>query len=226
VTFTPTTTGDRGGNLTIFHSGLATVIALYGSGGDFALTASVPTAAVTAGGTATLEVLLSPIGGFNQTVEFSFSGCPPAARCLMAESTASNGMNEIIIPVTVITTARSLAAPRNRVTPRGIYGPRGVPLPLWLVTLLVWAGWIAIAVLYQRRSAGRHWEGLKPAPALALTAALALTLFWTACGGGSGGSGVGGGGTPAGIYTLAVTGTYTSGSTTLTHNVTLTLTVK
>lgn len=30
---------------------------------------------------------------------------------------------------------------------------------------------------------------------------------------------------PAGTYTLTVTGTYTSGSTTVTHNVTLTLTV-
>jgi hypothetical protein len=32
-------------------------------------------------------------------------------------------------------------------------------------------------------------------------------------------------GTPPGTYNMAVTGTFTSGSTTLTHNVTLTLTV-
>jgi len=46
----------------------------------------------------------------------------------------------------------------------------------------------------------------------------------SACGGGNSSSG--GGGTPAGTYTLTVTGSFTSGSTTLTHNTKLTLVVQ
>ena len=52
---------------------------------------------------------------------------------------------------------------------------------------------------------------------------------WVACGGsaGTGGGSTGGGnaGTPSGTYTLTVTGTHPSSSTTLTHNIALTLTV-
>jgi hypothetical protein len=47
----------------------------------------------------------------------------------------------------------------------------------------------------------------------------------SACGGGSSSSG-GSGGTPAGSYNLAVTGTFTSGSTTLSHTTKLTLVVQ
>jgi hypothetical protein len=51
-----------------------------------------------------------------------------------------------------------------------------------------------------------------------------LGLALSASCGGSGATG-GAGGTPAGTYTLTVTGTMTSGTTTLQHNVALTLTV-
>jgi len=62
-----------------------------------------------------------------------------------------------------------------------------------------------------------------------LAAGLLLALVLAACGGGGGGGGGGGTtsnpGTPAGTYTLTVTGSSGSGSSALSHSVTLKLTV-
>jgi len=62
---------------------------------------------------------------------------------------------------------------------------------------------------------------------------ICIAIFLSSCGGGSaggGGSGGGGGGgnpgTPAGTYTLTVTGSFISGPTTLTHNTNLTVVVQ
>ena len=60
---------------------------------------------------------------------------------------------------------------------------------------------------------------------LAFLCLLSLGVTMPACGGGSSGNS-GGGGTQAGIYNLTVTGSFTSGSTTLTHSTQLTLVVK
>ncbi|MGH9406855.1 MAG: hypothetical protein ACRD3D_13590 [Terriglobia bacterium] len=66
--------------------------------------------------------------------------------------------------------------------------------------------------------------------ALALSAVLMLALGFAACGGGGGSSGSGGithnAGTPTGTYNLVVTGTATSGTTTVNHSVSLTLQVQ
>ena len=63
---------------------------------------------------------------------------------------------------------------------------------------------------------------------LLATCVIALALGMAACGGGgsSAGPGPSNPGTPAGTYSIVVTGAAISGSTTLTHNVTLTLGVK
>jgi hypothetical protein len=52
-----------------------------------------------------------------------------------------------------------------------------------------------------------------------------IACVLSSCGGGSGGNN-GTGGTPVGMYNLTVTGTFSSGSTTLTHATKLTLVVK
>jgi hypothetical protein len=59
---------------------------------------------------------------------------------------------------------------------------------------------------------------------LTLLCLLSVVLGISACGGGN--NGPRSGGTPLGTYTLTVTGSYTSGSTTLTHNTKLTLVVQ
>ncbi len=59
---------------------------------------------------------------------------------------------------------------------------------------------------------------------LAFLCLLSIVGTLSACGGGNSSSG--GGGTQPGTYDLTVTGTFTSGSTTLTHNMKLTLVVQ
>jgi hypothetical protein len=56
---------------------------------------------------------------------------------------------------------------------------------------------------------------------LAFVCLFSLAIIWTGCGGGSSG----GGGGP-GTYNLTVTGKFTAGVTTLTHNTNLTLVVQ
>jgi hypothetical protein len=219
VTFTPTTTGDRAGNLTILHMGLASVIALYGSGGDFSISVSTPTVTITAGQRAEFDLSLSPIGGFNQPVAFSCGGAPQHAQCLPPSSITLNGLDAIGFSVEVFTTARSTIAPQGRGRPRS---PYTLPTRLLLTMLAALA---TLAGSYAIRRAGVPQLSR---PQIVLAATLLVMIVWAACGGTGGGGGGGGGnpGTPAGTYTLTVTGAYVSGSTTLAHNVTLTLTVK
>jgi hypothetical protein len=67
-----------------------------------------------------------------------------------------------------------------------------LPLQIWLLALVMLASLAAIR---------RTRPGLKLAPPL-LASALMVMLLWLACGGGGGNPG-----TPAGIYTLTITGT-------------------
>jgi VCBS repeat protein/centrosomal CEP192-like protein/ASPM-SPD-2-Hydin domain-containing protein/FG-GAP repeat protein len=71
-----------------------------------------------------------------------------------------------------------------------------------------------------------RWRaGWQPMPTFVLPALLLLSIAWSACGGGGGSNVVHDPGTPTGAYSLTVTATYTSGSSTLKHNITLMLTV-
>jgi hypothetical protein len=75
------------------------------------------------------------------------------------------------------------------------------------------------------------WVGIRRSPVHRLVPyAVALLMLIAAatmpgCGGSSG-THTGSGGTPTGSYNLTVTGTFTSGSTTLTHTTKLTLNVQ
>jgi len=220
VTFTPSTTGDRGGVLTILHASAPTVIGLDGSGGDFTITVNTATLAVPAGQTATYSLALTPIGGFNQPVSFGCAGAPQHAQCLAPPTITSNGLDVITFSVQVFTTARSTVEPQLGNRPRTpYYLPASLPLPIF-AALAMLTGLCAL-----------RWAGAarKFRPRIILAATLLLIFIWVACGGAGGGYGGGGGGgisgTPAGSYTLTVTGAYRSGSTVLKHIVIVTLTV-
>jgi hypothetical protein len=66
-------------------------------------------------------------------------------------------------------------------------------------------------------------QRLRWAPGFALVVLVCLGITLTSCGGGGGGANTG---TQAGTYTIAVSGKFTSGSTTLTHTTNLTLVVQ
>jgi hypothetical protein len=83
---------------------------------------------------------------------------------------------------------------------------------------------MAWAIKRRNRSGVTRWQSAM----LLLASGLLLTLAMAGCGGGGGGGGGGTThdlGTPVGTYPLTVTGTTGSGSSTLSHSMTLTLNV-
>lgn len=181
---------------------------------DFSITSASSTATIAAGGTATYTVDLSGLGGFTGSVALTCGGAPSGTTCsLSPDSVAINGSTPTAVKVTVTTaggSARSVV-PASR---------RGGVLALWL-SLAGLPGFLLV-VVYGGGSRGRHWRAFRP---LALVGLLcAVTLLMPACGGSSGNKN--GGGTPAGTYTLSVTGSFTSGSTSLSHTAKLTLVVQ
>jgi hypothetical protein len=213
VFFDPTASGTRPGTLTINDNatGSPHTVALSGTGQDFSLALVTPASTtVTAGQTANYTVAVSPAGGFNQTVALTCTGGPALSTCAVTPSSVPlNGTVAANVAVSVTTMA---ALP-----PLIISFPRVDYRLLHPITELL-ALSILIGLLSLRRGRPRLAYGL------VLLVFLSAAVMMSACGGG--GSGVGGNhGTPAGTYSLVVSGTFTSGSTKLTHNANLTLVV-
>jgi hypothetical protein len=169
---------------------------------------------VSPGQTATYTLSVGGEGGFNQGVGSSCTGAPSEATCTVSPTSVAPGNN---ITVTVTTTAPSMITPRTLPLPR----PRLPCLPTLLISVVLvscaaWAIWRCGKVGPSR------WRTV----VVLMAVWLPLTMVLAACGGGGGG---GGGstnpGTPAGTYTLTVTGTVGTGTTALSHSVTLALNV-
>jgi photosystem II stability/assembly factor-like uncharacterized protein len=230
VSFVSNESGTFSGDITVSDDAPAEPqsIAVTGTGAgssDFSLgiaSGSSSSTTITAGHTGTYSLNVIPEGGFNQTVSFACSGAPSEATCSVSPGFATlDGTNPATITVSVTTTAPSSAmrSPHNGPSMWG--GLRNFPLPWpWVLAL------IAILVVSDLRRAQRRVPFL---PTLGLGLVILLAGAWVACGGsaGTGGGGTGGGnpGTPSGTYTLTVTGTHPSSTTTLTHSVSLTLKV-
>jgi hypothetical protein len=220
VFFDPTAGGARTGTLTVTDSGSNSpqTATLTGAGEDFSLAAGSQTSAtVTPGQTATYMISVAPGGGFKQTVTLSCSGAPAQATCSVSPSSIALGSSASTVTVTVITAGRSAALTRPFGRPP--YGGATV----WLArsgTVCVILG-LAISMSFAGWRRERR-QGLLYGLAFLCLLSIGATL--SACGGGRSSSG--GGGTQPGTYNLTVTGTFTSGSTALTHNIKLTMVVQ
>ena len=177
---------------------------------------------VTAGGSASYNISISPQGGFNQAIAFTCVGAPAQATCSVSPNPVTpDGSNSATATVSIETTARSEAPGAYKLDGPRRFDLTGRRLPLGLLLLLAV---LMTAVIISGRLApamGRNWRAFARFSVIVL-----VVLLWVTCGGGGTGGGGGGStqqtGTPAGTYTLTVRGA--SGN--LIHNVTLTLKVQ
>lgn len=121
TTGTPATAGDP--NTLYFAAGInnekgglfgaITAAAATGTG-DFAITAPTTNVSVNAGQTASVQVSLAGMNGFNGAVSLSCSGLPTGASCSFSPATPTlSGTNPTTVTVAIATAAASIPPPSN-----------------------------------------------------------------------------------------------------------------
>jgi hypothetical protein len=147
--FQPTSSGSPGGAFVAKFAAGST------SGTDFSLSPATgsgcpssgncsPSATITAGQTATYNLQLVPVNGFNGTVTLSCGGSPSPSTCSVSPgSVPPNGTSDSPITVTVTNTSGVASVPflpfarlRPRVLPIGLF----LLAPLSAVSILMWMG--------------------------------------------------------------------------------------
>ena len=170
---------------------------------DFTVTATaLSPASVAAGGTATSTVTIAPVNGFNSAVNLTCAVTPVVNRaptCSFVPTSVAGGSG------TSTLTVSTRAATTSALTPRS----RGIFYAMWLPVGLAFLG---TGFASRKR---KFWS-------LVLSCLVFSGLIFLAACGGSSSSGGGHPGTPAGSYTVTVTGT----SSALTHSQTVTVAVQ
>ncbi|MGC1107643.1 MAG: SBBP repeat-containing protein [Candidatus Acidiferrales bacterium] len=222
VTFNPTATGAASASLVINDnaSNSPQSVALTGTGTDFSLAAATSsncptggncstTASVTAGQSATYDLQIAPINGFNATVTLGCDDALAESTCSVSPSSVSVNGTASAFAVTVTTTAASLLGPQTNAP--SVRPPAQIVLLSLVIVILA-------LFLVSSSTESKRWKGLF-VPSLALL--LLGFVLLGGCGGSGGNNGGSGGnpGTPSG--TVTVTGT----SNGVSHSVSLTLTV-
>lgn len=219
VTFKPTATGNRAANLTITDNaaGSPQAVALTGTGMDFSIapaSGASTTATVSAGQSATYNLQVTPISGFNLSVALTCAGAPAETTCTPVPTPVMpTGNSATAFAVTLSTTAPS------RMLPRAL--PRNWP-PLLLRLVVPALLMLILFAFYARmRTSVAPRRERNFIYGLALVVILLLAAYSSGCGGGGGGGGnvIHNPGTPTGTYTITITGT--SGSVSHTQNLTL-----
>jgi len=217
VTFKPTGTGNRAASITVTDNAANSPqnVALTGTGTDFSIdvaSGGSATASVTAGGTATYNLQVTPAGGFNAAVAITCTGAPSESTCTPSSgSITPNGTVASAFSVSATTTAPSIVAPGAEPRDWRPLDRLRFVLPFLLAFIL-----FALAARF-REVAARRPRGFVYSSALGFF--LLAGLVTSGCNGGS--SKVHNPGTPKGTYTLTVTGTANG----VIHTQTLTLTV-
>jgi hypothetical protein len=217
VTFTPSAAGSRTGSLAITDSssGSPQMVPLSGVGTDFSIGiagSGSTSATTTAGQPATYNLQMSPAGGFSGTISLTCTGAPAQSTCTPSPATLNvSASSPTPFTVTVATTAASA-------TPPFVLREFLRPTPSWPGFASAWLLLLAI-LLGSITMAGRSRQ--MRAWSICVVLFLSAISFLAACGGGGGNTTMPQGGTPAGTYTLVISGKVGSVS----HSVNLTLKV-
>ena len=183
---------------------------------DFSLGSSPATAVIHAGQSRQFTVTVSPVGGFNQQISFSLSGCPTNAACTVSPNSLTlDGTHSGSVVLTVSTTARPQP---NRATapPPGLFG-NGTMLLAYSI-LFVWP----FAGIGLGRSHSLRIRSSALALSVLAVSVLAMSLLTSCAGLSSSRTGNAGASQPApASYNVTATGT----AGTLSRSTTVALTV-
>jgi hypothetical protein len=220
VTFTPSGTGNATASISITDNAANSpqALMLTGVGTDFTVAPSSQTSVTVAPGqAANYSISVGPVDGFNRAVALACSGVPPRSTCTITPSSITiDGVHAASANIAVVTAGSSA-------TLNPPLGGSSTKLAVVLAMLGGVLGFLTTAgrVNGQRKRRTQFLGGLF------MLCLVSVVLIMPACGGGSGGGGsTGGDGTPTGTYNVTVTGTFSSGSTKLTHNTSFTLVVQ
>lgn len=212
VVFTPTAVGNRAGIVTISDNALASpqLIAVSGTGAaapDFTITSAsgAPISqTISAGQSATFNLVVTPSGAFTGTVSLSCGISPVVNRAptcgLSSSSLQLTGSSSQSLIVTVGSTGGALAG-----TVTAMSFPAGLMISAWVLLASAW--------LWFRN---QRWR-----PEVASPLVVLAVLLWIGCGGSKSLS-LSTPGTPSGTYTV----TMMAASGNVNHAVTLTVVVR
>jgi hypothetical protein len=196
VTTTPTLVGPVTASISITDNaaGSPQTVGLTGTGSPFSLTTSCTSLTVVPGQSAIFTVDLAPAGENSPSVTLACSGAPTPGGCTVSNITNPlSGATTAQVTATTMQQTGFLQPPLGRSNGNRMAG---------LVGLAGIAGLAALVVLPGKRRGkpGRRLYGL-----IFLLCLLATLAMLPSC---AGGGGVDPPGTPAGTYSLMVTGTY------------------
>jgi Abnormal spindle-like microcephaly-assoc'd, ASPM-SPD-2-Hydin/Beta-propeller repeat len=206
VTFTPTATGAVTATLSVADSDASSpqTATLNGTGTtttpDFSVAVAPASLSFAAGSTGTSTVTVTGLNSFTTAVALTCTGAPAGTSCTLNPNSVTPTASGVTSTATITTTARTSPTMAIRNGSRPTTGIWNVALTLVALSLMSFV-WVARRMGTVRK--------------LAWTFGVLLTLSLTSC------SGLPSTGTPAGTYTITITGT--SGS--LTHTATISLTV-
>src|SRR5882672_1099525 len=142
---------------------------------DFSLSSSPTSSTITAGQSATYNLTVTPINGFNQPVALNCTGFPAASTCVITPMVTPGGTTPATAIVTVQTTARAVLPPAAPV--------RIDPLPWDVLARLVWLlGWLTWLLVWTTR--GRLGQTSRQRPDLGIAVGLlAVSLCFYSCSG-------------------------------------------